>query len=107
MLTLESVKPTIAVHKRCNTHWINPARAWITPLYKSYYQEWRDLAQSLLPQKGTVLDECEDVVNEAIVDTLNSIHDGCVFDSQDQLNMHIKRTICLFCLIVDTETCWA
>jgi len=79
---------------------------WLRKLSNNHYQEWLELARSLLPTNGKVLDECGDVVHEAIIETLDSIHDGLKFESQDRLHMHIKRAICLISHVVAAEQHW-
>jgi len=89
-----------------NIKWTNPVMTWLRKLSNDHYHEWLELAESLIPTNGKALDEREDVVHEAIVETLNSIHDGYDFESQDRLHMHIKRAICLIGHVVDTEQYW-
>jgi len=106
MIAQKTVKPDTAVNGGFDIEWTNPVMTWLRKLSNDCYQEWLELAQSLLPTNGKVLDECGDVVNEAIVETLNSIRDGYEFESQDKLHMHIKRAICLISHVVDSERYW-
>ena len=106
MITIETNYPTTVEHDRDTTNWINPVTGWITTLYKAHYQEWLKLAQSLLPKRVKMIDECEDIVHEAIVESLTSLNEGYAFASKDQLEMHIKRAICLIGHVVATEQYW-
>lgn len=106
MIASKTVKPNRIVGGGHNIKWTDPVMTWLRRLSNDCYQEWLGLARSLLPTDGKALDECDDVVHEAIIETLDSIHDGCEFESQDQLHMHIKRAICLISHVVDSERHW-
>jgi len=106
MIVQQTAKPNTIVSGGYDIEWTTPIMTWLRKLSNNHYQEWLDLAQSLLPTNGKVLDECGDVVNEAIVETLTGIHDGYEFESRDKLHMHIKRAICLISHVVDAEQHW-
>jgi len=82
MMELKTAKSNTIVGGGYNIRWTNPVMTWLRKLSNDHYQEWLELARSLLPTNGKVLDECGDVVHEAIIEALNSIHEGYEFESQ-------------------------
>ncbi|MCP4612413.1 MAG: hypothetical protein GY845_27260 [Planctomycetes bacterium] len=86
--------------------WIDPVRVQLNAVTSGYYPQWRDYAEShLLTCVGTV-EEAEDVVHEAMVELLESVQDGYAFESEDKMNMYIKRSIALICHVVETGQHW-
>jgi hypothetical protein len=106
MMELRTTTPDATVDKMSHIKWINPAMTWLRALASKHYQEWLDLAKSLLPTSGKVLYGCGDVVHEAVTEALSCIHDGYEFESEDKLHMHIKRAVCLLSHVVDSEHYW-
>jgi hypothetical protein len=70
MMALKTAKSNVIAGGGYNIKWTNPVMTWLRKLSNHHYQEWLELARSLLPTNGKVLDECGDVVHEAIIETL-------------------------------------
>jgi hypothetical protein len=86
--------------------WIDPIRVQLNALTSRCYPQWRGYAESQLQtSKGTV-EEAEDVVHEAMVELLESMQEGYTFESDDKMNMYIKRSIALICHVVKTGQHW-
>ncbi len=86
--------------------WVDPVRVQLNAVTSRYYPQWRDYAESLLLACVGTMEEAEDVVHEAMVELLESVQEGYTFESEDKMNMYIKRSITLICHVIETGQHW-
>ena len=70
---------------------------WFKELANSSYLAWLELAELQLFASQINLEEAGDIVHEAIIEFLDAIQNGSIFESRDEIQAYIEKAINFHC----------